>query len=329
MFTYAGLGAWPRRYVPPKAPRTATADLGRGREGCHRAAGATGTRRRGAADRGTAQEVEPSRRSGTSEAGADGAAEDGCGGTRPRHGRRRGERVRRRRGGRGSGGTPRSDARRHDEALLPGRDPERPAEGKSASNSARLPLRVGALVSQGTVLGHMLVPPGAKDGHLRFSIRPAGDPSTIDPGTVLANWEQLGTALHPPGAPAETEFVGSHGKRRLPGVDGQPRAHGPLRPGHRLSAAPASEVGSGKIDRRLLAVLAFLSRSGLKPTVGTRSRAATAHMRRPATSRARISATRWRSRGSTACRRGQPGRGVDHGHDGPRAADACRRIRAP
>ena len=40
-------------------------------------------------------------------------------------------------------------------------------------------------------------------------------------------------------------------------------------PGIGLSACSRREVASGAIDERALAVLAFLSRSGLKPTVGT------------------------------------------------------------
>ena len=40
-------------------------------------------------------------------------------------------------------------------------------------------------------------------------------------------------------------------------------------PGIALSACSRHEVASGAIDKRALALVAFLSRSGLKPTVGT------------------------------------------------------------
>ena len=40
-------------------------------------------------------------------------------------------------------------------------------------------------------------------------------------------------------------------------------------PGIAMSACARREVASGAIDERVLALLAFLSRSGLKPTVGT------------------------------------------------------------
>jgi hypothetical protein len=64
----------------------------------------------------------------------------------------------------------------------------------------RMPLRRGALVEEGTVLGRVRVPIGARDGHLRFAIRPAGDRRSIDPGPILANWAQLAAALHSWGA---------------------------------------------------------------------------------------------------------------------------------
>jgi soluble lytic murein transglycosylase-like protein len=67
----------------------------------------------------------------------------------------------------------------------------------SKHSDGRLPLRVGSAVSQGTVLGYVHVPSGAKDGHLRFAIQPAGDSDTIDPRPILSSWKQLAAALHP------------------------------------------------------------------------------------------------------------------------------------
>ena len=140
---------------------------------------------------------------------------------------------------------------------------------KPATGSGPLPLRVGALVSQGTVLGHVYVPPGAKYGHLRFAIRPAGDAQTIDPSSVLANWQQLRTALHPKGAPVETELLGATAS----GVFLQSSHSLQLTvlsdPGIAASECARQEIGAGKIDRRVLAVIEFLSRSGLKPTFET------------------------------------------------------------
>ncbi len=50
---------------------------------------------------------------------------------------------------------------------------------------------------------------GAKDGHLRFAIQPAGDTSTIDPRAILANWTQLDAALHPQGAKGSPSLLGA------------------------------------------------------------------------------------------------------------------------
>ena len=46
---------------------------------------------------------------------------------------------------------------------------------------AGCPLTRGSVVAEGTVLGHVRAPAGAKDGHLRFAIRPAGDPARSTP----------------------------------------------------------------------------------------------------------------------------------------------------
>jgi hypothetical protein len=138
-----------------------------------------------------------------------------------------------------------------------------------AAAGGRLRLRSGAIVTEGTVLGHVATPAGARDGHLRFAIRPAGDASTIDPRAILSNWAQLAAALHPQGARGNPNLLGATAsdvfllsKSRL--------EHEVLAdPGIGLSACSRREVASGAIDERALAVLAFLSRSGLKPTVGT------------------------------------------------------------
>jgi membrane-bound lytic murein transglycosylase B len=130
-----------------------------------------------------------------------------------------------------------------------------------------LALQRGSLVAEGTVLGHVRVPHAARDGHLRFAIQPAGDPGAIDPRPVLENWKELGAALHPQGAKGQADLLGATAndvfllsKSQLelavmsdPGIDLDPRAR--------------HEIAAGAIDRRVLAVLSFLSRSGLKATV--------------------------------------------------------------
>jgi membrane-bound lytic murein transglycosylase B len=156
--------------------------------------------------------------------------------------------------------------------------PGNPDAVAAASNAARaarrpspsnhLPLRKGSVVATGTVLAHVRVPVGAKAGHLRFAIRPAGDSSTIDPRPILANWAQLESALHPQGAKADNALLGATASDVLLMSTAQLERTVLSDPGIAMNACSRHEIASGKIDRRVLAMLAFLSRSGLKPKVG-------------------------------------------------------------
>ncbi len=143
------------------------------------------------------------------------------------------------------------------------------ASGHTSAAGGRLPLRAGAIVAQGTVLGHVDTPSNARDGHLRFAIRPAGDPSTIDPRAILANWAQLDVALHPQGAKGNPNLLGATASDVFLLSKSRIEREVLSDPGIGLSACSRHEVASGAIDKRTLAVLAFLSRSGLKPSVGT------------------------------------------------------------
>jgi outer membrane biosynthesis protein TonB len=156
----------------------------------------------------------------------------------------------------------------------PGNPDARAAAVASAARKARqsragkpLALRAGSVVASGTVLGHVRVPPGAKDGHLRFAIRPAGDTETIDPAVILANWAQLQTALHPQGAKATNALLGATASDAFLLSKAQLERAVLSEPGITLDACGRREIAAGKVDRRVLAVLAFLARSGLEPTV--------------------------------------------------------------
>ncbi|MEA2313984.1 MAG: hypothetical protein QOI03_676, partial [Solirubrobacteraceae bacterium] len=134
---------------------------------------------------------------------------------------------------------------------------------------SRLPLRKGAVVASGTVLGRVSVPRGAQAGHLRFAIRPAGDSGTVDPRAILTNWSELQSALHPQGARAQNPLLGATASDVLLLSRSELERALLADPGVSLDACSRLEVASGKVDRRALAVLAFLSRSGLKPTART------------------------------------------------------------
>ena len=157
----------------------------------------------------------------------------------------------------------------------PGNPDARAAAAASAARRARtsnagqrLPLRKGSVVASGTVLGRVSVPPGARDGHLRFAIRPAGDTETVNPGPILSNWAQLQTALHPQGAKATNALLGATASDVFLLSKAQLERAVLSDPGITLDACGRHEVAAGAVDKRVLAVLAFLSRSGLQPTVG-------------------------------------------------------------
>ncbi len=131
------------------------------------------------------------------------------------------------------------------------------------------PLRSGAIVTQGTVLGRVRTPVGAQEGSMRFAIRPVGDTGTIDPSAILANWSQLHSALHPRGVKGNPSLLGATASDVL--LLSKPRLEREVLsdPGIAMPECARQEVAAGKIDKRALAVLAYLSRSGLKPTIGT------------------------------------------------------------
>ena len=156
----------------------------------------------------------------------------------------------------------------------PGNPDARAAAVAEAARKARvthagehIPLRRGSVVASGTVLGRVRVPAGEKAGHLRFAIRPAGDSSTIDPGPILANWAQLQAALHPQGARAANALLGATASDVFLQSKSQLQRSVLSDPGITIYRCGRQDIAAGLVDKRVLAVLAFLSRSGLKPTV--------------------------------------------------------------
>ncbi|HXB15144.1 MAG TPA: lytic murein transglycosylase [Solirubrobacteraceae bacterium] len=156
----------------------------------------------------------------------------------------------------------------------PGNPDAKAAASASAARKAarakaaqRLPLRAGSVVPSGTVLGKVWTGQGAHAGHMRFAIKPAGDSGYIDPGPVLANWAELQKALYPQGARSTDALLGATASDvfLLSRADLERTVLSD--PGITINGCARGDVASGAIDKRVLAVLAFLSRSGLKPTV--------------------------------------------------------------
>jgi Transglycosylase SLT domain len=131
------------------------------------------------------------------------------------------------------------------------------------------PLRAGAIVVAGTILGRVGAAGAGDPSHVVFMIRPAGrDAPYIDPGPILDGWKLLEqTAVYR--AQGADPFVGKDpsigqvllmSKEQLEGrVLSDPRV--------RIYACGRRDIQAGLIDRRVLAVLEFLADSGLDPTV--------------------------------------------------------------
>ena len=126
----------------------------------------------------------------------------------------------------------------------------------------------GSVVAQGTVLGHLGAGGTSRQASLRFAIRPAGAQSAIDPRPILANWRQLEVALHPQGAKDGPVLDGATASDAFllsrPELERAVLAD----PGIELGRCDRTQVASGKVSVQALSLLVFLSRSGLKPTVG-------------------------------------------------------------
>ncbi|HUA44342.1 MAG TPA: lytic murein transglycosylase [Solirubrobacteraceae bacterium] len=134
------------------------------------------------------------------------------------------------------------------------------------------PLKVGSVVVAGTILGRLGAGTPTDASHLQFMIQPAGkDSPYIDPKPILDGWKLLeATAVYR--AAGVNPFVGAHAKN--PTV-GQILLMSKLQlqtrvledPNVQIYPCGRRDIQDGAIDRRVLAVIEFLSASGLKPTV--------------------------------------------------------------
>jgi hypothetical protein len=136
------------------------------------------------------------------------------------------------------------------------------------------PLRPGAQVIGGTVLGRIDKTDSRLAPHVHFTIRPAGRKTpAIDPKPILDGWKLLeATAIYR--AAGKNPFFGPDA--RNPTI-GQIMLMSKDQLEHQVLNDPRIEVYdcgrrdvlSGQIDRRVLATLKFLTSSGLKPTVSS------------------------------------------------------------
>jgi hypothetical protein len=142
------------------------------------------------------------------------------------------------------------------------------------------PLRAGVQVIAGTVLGHLKGSPAGAVGsrgvrsqtgepHLLFQIRPAGVGAPfIDPKPILDGWVALentsifrakGQNPFLATSPTVGQVLLEYKQQLVPQVLHDSGIH--------LGACGRRDIQTGRIDKRVLATLEFLSVSGLKPAV--------------------------------------------------------------
>jgi hypothetical protein len=133
-------------------------------------------------------------------------------------------------------------------------------------------LKKGAIVVAGTVLGRVGGPSQGVSPHLYFMIQPAGKKAPyIDPKPILDGWKLLeATAVYR--AAGVDPFFGPGAKNPTVGqvllMSKQQLTTRVLSDPHvQVYACGRRDIEAGLIDRRVLAVIEFLSASGLDPDV--------------------------------------------------------------
>ena len=142
---------------------------------------------------------------------------------------------------------------------------------RSGSENVYLhPLRVGAHVIAGTVLGHV----GAGvEPHIVFQIRPAGiGTPLVDPKPILDGWVKLqsSSVVKVKGRDPFAKISATPGQTLLESKT-QLEQQVPREGSIHLAACERRLIADGRVDRRVLATLAFLSASGLHPSVSSRT----------------------------------------------------------
>jgi hypothetical protein len=131
------------------------------------------------------------------------------------------------------------------------------------------PLRRGAVVVAGTILGRVAAGSKKQASHLLFMIRPAGNKAPyIDPKPILDGWELLqATSIYR--ASGIDPFVGKDPSIGQILLMSKPQLQQRVLSDPRVAiyACGRRDIATGQIDRRVLGDIEFLSASGLKPYV--------------------------------------------------------------
>ncbi len=134
------------------------------------------------------------------------------------------------------------------------------------------PLKAGSLVVAGTILGRLGAGTPTNASHLEFMIQPAGKGAPyIDPKPILDGWKLLeATAVYR--AAGVDPFFGPNAKNPTIGqilLMSKEQLQDRVLQDPNVAIYPCGrrDIQDGAIDRRILAVIEFLSASGLKPSV--------------------------------------------------------------
>ncbi len=130
-------------------------------------------------------------------------------------------------------------------------------------------LKPGAVVVAGTIIGRIAAPRTHRASHVEFMIKPAGKGSPyIDPKPILDGWKLL-TATAVYRAAGLNPFAGKNpsiGQILL--MSKEQLQNRVLQDPHvQIYSCGRRDIQAGLVDRRVLAVIEFLSASGLNPTV--------------------------------------------------------------
>jgi hypothetical protein len=134
------------------------------------------------------------------------------------------------------------------------------------------PLKAGAIVVAGTIIGRVAGPDATTASHITFMIQPAGrNAPQIDPKPILDGWKLLeATAVYR--AAGVDPFFGPGAKNPTVGqilLMSKEQLTNRILSDSRVEiySCGRRDIEAGLVDRRILATIEFLSASGLKPYV--------------------------------------------------------------
>jgi hypothetical protein len=133
------------------------------------------------------------------------------------------------------------------------------------------PLRPGARVIGGTILGRVRAAARPRRSHMTFAVRPAGKGAPkIDPKPILDGWRLLAATDIYRGRAKRAQLAGGESIGQILLMSKEMLARRVLSdPRISIYDCGRRDIAAGAIDRRVLATLEFMASVGLRPTVST------------------------------------------------------------